>query len=212
MASEQTVYVVDDEGDVREAVRWLLESVGLTVALYGDPAAFVADALEAGEDGAGCALLDVRMPGMSGLEVQELLAHHGNPLPVIFFTGHADVPMAVRALKAGAFDFIEKPYNAHHLIETVQRALDEGERARQQRAMREAIRQRLDGLTQREWEVSWQVVQGQTNKEIARRLELSPRTVEVHRARAQEKLEAESTAGMVRMFMAWDPERAAGGE
>ena len=204
MTSARTVLVVDDDPDVRESIRWLLESIGMTVVAYGDPTAFLDDVREGRTDG-GCVLLDIRMPGMGGMEVQDWLRQQEVALPVIFLTGHGDVPVAVRALKNGAFDFIEKPYNAQHLIETVQRALDAGEQERQQRAMREAIRQRLNDLTQREWEVSRLVAEGRTNKEIAQQLEVSPRTVEVHRARAQDKLEAGSTAGLVRMLMAWDP-------
>jgi RNA polymerase sigma factor (sigma-70 family) len=211
MTGAHKLYVVDDDVDMRESIQWLLGSVGMTVLPYGDPAAFLDHVLEEGPEG-DCVLLDIRMPGMGGMEVHDWLRRQEVPLPVIFLTGHGDVPLAVRALQSGAFDFIEKPYNAQYLIETVQRALDAGEQERQQRAMRDAIRERLDELTQREWEVSWLVVQGHTNKEIARRLELSPRTVEVHRARAQDKLEAGSTAGLVRMLMAWDPQRAGAAE
>jgi RNA polymerase sigma factor (sigma-70 family) len=211
MTGAHKLYVVDDDVDMRESIQWLLGSVGMTVLPYGDPAAFLDHVLEEGPEG-DCVLLDIRMPGMGGMEVHDWLRRQEVPLPVIFLTGHGDVPLAVRALQSGAFDFIEKPYNAQYLIETVQRALDAGEQERQQRAMRDAIRERLDELTQREWEVSWLVVQGHTNKEIARRLELSPRTVEVHRARAQDKLEAGSTAGLVRMLIAWDPQRAGAAE
>lgn len=191
------VYVVDDDGGVLESVRWLLESVDLRVRTFDDPQAFM-EAFE--EDGPACLLLDIRMPGVSGLDVQDWLQEQGATVPVVFLTGHGDVPLAVRAMKSGALEFIEKPYNAQHLIETVQHAIEIHRRQRMEGARRGALRSRVEGLTPREREVARLVVHGLSNKAIAGQLGLSPKTVEVHRGRVMTKMRAKSSAELVQMI------------
>jgi FixJ family two-component response regulator len=201
MASEPdspVVFVVDDDEGVRESVRWLLESVNLAVEAYDDAQSFMSGF----QDGQpGVVLLDIRMPGASGLEVQEWLREQGVETPVVILTGHADVPAAVRAMKGGALDFIEKPYNAQSLIETVQRAIQEDLQRRESGSRRHELRGRIERLTSREGQVAKLVAKGYSNKAIARELDLSPKTVEVHRARVMDKMEAGSTAELVQMLV-----------
>jgi FixJ family two-component response regulator len=192
------VYVVDDDQGVRESVQWLLESVNLDVQAYDDAQSFMGGFKD---DRCGVILLDIRMPGASGLEVQEWLREQGVETPVVILTGHADVPAAVRAMKGGAMDFIEKPYNAQSLIETVQRAIQEDHQRRESGSRREELRGRIDRLTSREGQVAKLVAKGFSNKAIARELDLSPKTVEVHRARVMDKMEAGSTAELVQMLV-----------
>jgi FixJ family two-component response regulator len=201
MASEPdspVVFVVDDDEGVRESVRWLLESVNLAVEAFDDAQAFMSGFRD---DQPGVVLLDIRMPGASGLEVQEWLREQGVDTPVVILTGHADVPAAVRAMKGGALDFIEKPYNAQSLIETVQRAIQEDHQRRESGSRRHELRCRIDRLTGREGQVAKLVAKGYSNKAIARELDLSPKTVEVHRARVMDKMEAGSTAELVQMLV-----------
>lgn len=201
MASEPdspVVFVVDDDEGVRESVRWLLESVNLAVEAYDDAQAFMSGFRD---NQPGVVLLDIRMPGASGLEVQEWLREQGVETPVVILTGHADVPAAVRAMKGGALDFIEKPYNAQSLIETVQRAIQEDHQRRESGSRRHELRSRIDRLTGREGQVAKLVAKGYSNKAIARELDLSPKTVEVHRARVMDKMEAGSTAELVQMLV-----------
>lgn len=196
--SPGTVFVVDDDDDVRDALELLLLAEGLPSRSF----AGAADFLEAYEPSfSGCLVLDVRMPGMSGLELQERLRERAAVLPILFVTGHGDVPMAVRALRAGAFDFLEKPYDDQELLDRVREALEIGGRARRNREERAAVRRRLDTLTPRETEVMELVVEGCANKVVAGRLQLSQRTVEIHRAKVMEKMQASSLAHLVRMVM-----------
>lgn len=201
MASEDepTVFVVDDDDGVRGALGMLFRSVGLRVEAFASAHAFLA-AYRRGAP--GCLLLDVRMPGMSGLELQERLGSEGITLPVIILTGHGDVPMAVGAIKAGAFDFVEKPFNNQLLVERVQRAIElDAERCRES-AWRGEVANRLSRLTLREREVLTKVVAGLSNKAIAKELGITDRTVEIHRAKVMRKMEAGSLAELVRMTLA----------
>jgi FixJ family two-component response regulator len=197
MGIRQTVYVVDDEPAVRQSLRWLLESVGLAVVSFGSAQELLDH--EVADDGNSCLILDVRLPGMSGLELLEILEQRGIALPKLIITGHADVPMAVRAMKHGAVDFIEKPFSDQMLLERVHNALGKGaEEYRSRCAVRE-IQRNASGLTGREREVMELVVSGQANKQIAQRLGISQKTVEVHRARVMEKMQARGVAELVRM-------------
>lgn len=192
--SEQIVFVVDDDDAVRGSLRMLLDSVGLTSALFPSAAAFLA---EVSSEQGGCVLLDIRMPGMSGLELFEQMCAKGMRLPVIFITGHGDVPMAVRAIKKGAFDFLQKPFNDQDLLDRVQAALREDIARRNTNVERQSLCDRRDKLTPREREIMERVVAGQANKVIAIDLGLSERTVELHRAHVMEKMEVRSLAELV---------------
>jgi two-component system response regulator FixJ len=199
MVAEPVVFVVDDDQAMRNSIKWLIESVGLKVETYAS-----ADELLRGyyPGRAGCLLLDVRMPGMSGLELQEYLSRHHITLPIIIITGHGDVPMSVRAMKAGAVDFIEKPFNDELLLESIRSALAVDQRQREVQGQRSEIAARLAHLTPREHEVMHMVTEGRSNKEIAIALGVSAKTVEAHRARVMEKMQAHSLAELVRMVLA----------
>ena len=198
MAAQQTVYVVDDDAAMRKSLRWLVESVGLKVETYGSATEFL-DAVT--PDMIGCLILDVRMPGMSGLDLQEQLGEGGISLPAIIITGHADVPMAVRALKAGAYDFIEKPFNDQVLLERVQKALEAGEEDRFVEDRQKKIDAKIDTLTPRERQVMEMVVNGMANKQVAAELGLSEKTIEVHRKHVMDKMQAGNVADLIRMAM-----------
>jgi two-component system, LuxR family, response regulator FixJ len=196
--SEPTVFVVDDEADIRDALRMLLTSVKLKVETSGSARDFLSTYDPAR---AGCMILDVRMPGMSGPELQEQLrANHIN-IPVIIITGHGDVPTAVRTMKAGAIDVLEKPFSDDLLLERVYQALERDAAARTEQAEREKVAKRMARLTPREREVMSAIVQGKLNKVIAADLGLSTRTVEIHRARIMEKMEARSVSTLTRMVL-----------
>ena len=198
-APEPLVHVVDDEPAIRESLAMLLRSVGLQSRACGSAQAFLASWRPGGAE---CLVCDVRMPGMSGLELQETLKARNSQVPVVLITGHGDVAMAVRAMKAGASDFIEKPFNDQVLLDAVNRALV---RARDgQGAGRAEIEARVVSLTPREREVMLLVAEGRPNKVVATRLGLSTRTVEVHRAKVMEKLQAGSLAELVRMAILCD--------
>jgi two-component system, LuxR family, response regulator FixJ len=194
------VFVVDDEPAIRDSLAMLLRSVGLATRTFDGAQAFL-DAFQPVPN--ACLLADVRMPGMSGLELQETLRSRGLKVPVIVLTGHGDIAMAVRAMKAGAADFIEKPFNEQVLLDAVHRALAQGRAgAPQPSAVRAEIEARVATLTPREREVMLLVAEGRPNKVVATRLGLSTRTVEVHRAKAMEKMQARSLAELVRMAIA----------
>jgi two-component system response regulator FixJ len=199
MAQSPTVHVVDDDAAVRDSLRVLLESADLSVCTYESATAFL-EALSS--LGPGCVLTDVRMPGLDGLELQRRLTANGVRLPVIVMTGHADVPIAVEALKAGAADFLEKPFDDMQLLEAVRGALAVSQRTQDEAAATAHIAARLASLTPREREVLDKLVAGQPNKTIAYDLGSSPRTVEVHRARIMEKMGVRSLAELVRMTIA----------
>jgi two-component system response regulator FixJ len=196
MAEAPLVHVVDDDAAVRDSLRLLLESAGLPVQTYDSAAAFLTAAQSLG---VGCVLTDVRMPELDGLELQRRLAQLGVRMPVIVMTGHGDVPIAVEALKAGAADFLEKPFDDAQLLEAVSSALAASRRAGDEAAAIAEIITRLASLTPREREVMDRLVAGQPNKTIAYDLGSSPRTVEVHRARVMEKMGARSLPELVRM-------------
>lgn len=198
MSDDHCVYVVDDDQAMRESLQFLIESVGLCVRTFASADAFLGAYRS---DWSGCLLLDVRMPGMSGLELQAYLAKKSIRLPVIVITGHGDVAMAVRAMKAGAYDFIEKPFNDDALMNSLRSALENDDRARQLRARRADIAARIQDLTPREREVMDRVTDGQSNKEIASSLGVSAKTVEVHRSRVMDKMHADSLAELVRMVI-----------
>jgi two-component system, LuxR family, response regulator DctR len=204
-----TVYLVDDEDVVREALAWLLRTRRLLSDGYSSGEAFLAflaDKLEANAlpwpSGPSCLLLDVRMPGMSGLALFEQLVDKGllPVLPVIFLTGHADVPTAVAAVKRGAFDFVEKPFSNNALVDRIEQALDLSARALQARAHRDRRAHLLEGLTDREADVMQQVIAGRPNKLIADALGISVRTVEVHRARLFEKMGVKSAVELANLL------------
>jgi len=197
--SSQRVYVVDDDDAMRDSLVWLLESHGLSVEAFPNAEAFLQNSPEGMR---GCLVLDVRMPGMSGLELHDELVARGSRLPVIFVTGHGDVPMAVSALKKGATDFIEKPFSDQDMLRLVDQCL-EAERGRRAREDERAQRhERLESLTQREREVMGLVVAGKPNKLIADELGISIKTVEVHRARVMSKMAVGSVAELVSAVLA----------
>jgi two-component system response regulator FixJ len=202
---EPIVYIVDDEPAIRDSLALLLRSVGLASRAFPSAPAFLA-----GFDAAapGCLVADVRMPGMSGLELQEALRARQAALPVIIITGHGDIDLAVRAMKAGAADFIEKPFNEQVLLDAVHRALALRRPGESASAARGEIEARIATLTPREREVMLLVAEGRPNKVVATRLGLSTRTVEVHRAKVMEKLQARSLADLVRMAIACELMRA----
>ena len=197
--SEPTVFIVDDDEAMRESMTWLIESVGLKVQTYASADEF----LQSYYPGrAGCLLLDVRMPGMSGLELQKHLKDQQVAVPVIMITGHGDVPMAVRAMKAGAIDFIEKPFNDEQLLESIRTALAIDDTRRDEQSFKAEVASRLAHLTPRESEVMEMVTAGKSNKEIANLLNVSAKTVEAHRAKVMEKMQAGSLAELVRLVVA----------
>ena len=190
----RTIYVVDDDEAMRDSLRWLLESAGYGVASYASAERFLA-AYRPGRS--TCLVLDVRMPGLTGLELQQELNRRGTPLPIIFVTGHGDVPMAVDALKNGAFHFLEKPFKGERLLELVEQAASSGTPVEDERARRRCAAARLATLTQREREVMDLVVLGRKNRQIAETLGISIKTVEAHRAKAMEKMDVSSVAELV---------------
>jgi two-component system response regulator FixJ len=196
---EPTVFVVDDDEAMRESLTWLIESVGLKVESFASADEFLRSYYP-GQS--GCLLLDVRMPGMSGLELQTHLREQQLTVPVIIITGHGDVPMAVRAMKAGAVDFIEKPFNDEQLLESIRNALAIDDRLRDTQSFKAEVASRLSQLTPRESEVMEMVTAGKSNKEIANLLNVSAKTVEAHRAKVMEKMQASSLAELVRLVLA----------
>ena len=192
----QTIFVVDDDEAVRQSLALLIRSMGLEAEVFESAAAFL-EAYDAPRS--GCLLLDIRMPGMSGLELQEELQRRAIDLPVIFITGHGDVAMAVRAMKSGAVDFIEKPFNDQQLLDRINQSLELDRQARNARAERSSLAARIELLSPREREVMGRIVAGQANKVIAIELGLSERTVEIHRAKVMTKTGARSLAELVTM-------------
>ena len=192
------VYVVDDDVSVRNSLQWLLESVGIQTRVFADAQSFLA-AYQPGSP--GCLVLDVRMPGMSGLDLQQRLSALQIDLPVIIVTGHADVPMAIRAMKEGAADFIEKPYSDQVLLERIQAALesDVQEQARRDRVA--GVKAKFACLTQREKQIFDRIVAGKSNKTIAADLTISIKTVEVHRSRVMSKMQAGSLSELVKQAL-----------
>ncbi len=198
MSIEPTVFVVDDDEAVRKAMQLLLESVGLNGQAYPSAEDFLG---AYDSDRPGCLVLDVRMPGTSGLALQERLAAQGIDIPIIFITGHGDVPTSVRAMKAHAFDFIEKPFNDQDLLDRIHEAIEWDANTRQKRAKTAKIAALIDSLTTREREVMGMIVDGKASKVMAAELKISEKTVQTHRARVMEKMHAKSVADLVRMVL-----------
>jgi FixJ family two-component response regulator len=195
------VFVVDDDEAVRSSLRLLLKSLGIPAVTHGSASEFLA-AYDAEQP--GCIILDVRMPGMSGLELQDELNRLGAIIPVIFITGHGDVPMAVEAMQHGAVDFLQKPFSDKDLTDRIQRAIAADNRNRMLLGQKDRVRAHLAALTRREMQVLQLVTLGKSNKVIAGDLGVSQRTVEIHRAHLMEKMGATSLAHLVRMTMIAD--------
>ncbi|MGO9994052.1 MAG: response regulator transcription factor [Steroidobacteraceae bacterium] len=191
-----TVYVIDDDDGMRRALSLLLSTVGYRTLAFANPSDFLA---HFDPDTHGCLVLDIRMPGMSGLELQQHLNRTGSMLPVIFITGHGDVPMAVQAMKEGAFEFIQKPFRDQDLLDRINHSLQQDAENRASLARRAEVVRRLESLTPRERQVMALVVDGAANKVIAIDLDLSERTVEIHRAKVMEKMGARSVAHLVKL-------------
>jgi len=194
-----TVYIVDDDQAIRHAMELLMRSVGLDYEIFHSGDEFLASHTK---DRAGCLVLDIRMPGLGGLELQEKLNELSSTLPIIFITGHGDVPMAVEAMQKGAVDFIQKPFRDQELLDQISEALKTDQQRRSARDQKAEVLDRVEKLTKREREVMDLVITGKPNKVIAYELGVSQRTVEIHRARVMEKMEARSLADLVRMHLA----------
>ena len=193
-----TVYVVDDDDAVRDSLGLLLRSAGLSTQDYPSAETFLDDF---NNDMIGCLVLDIRMPGMNGLELQARLAQRKSTLPIVFITAHGDIPMAVEALRMGALDFVQKPFDDTEIVGKVNAAMEDGQRHHQEEVRRNVVRERLSTLTARERHVMDQVVQGKANKVIASDLSISQRTVEIHRARVMGKMKVTSLAQLVRAVL-----------
>lgn len=196
MPEDATIYVVDDDASVRTALRRLLGSVGLPCQTFGNAEEFLKASRS---DGPQCLVLDVRLPGPSGLDLQRELAGLERPLPIIFITGHGDIPVTVRAMKAGASEFLTKPVREQELLEAIRKALERDREVHRQRAEGVRLRRRYDDLTPRERQVMRLVVTGLLNKQVAAELGISEKTVKVHRAQVMQKMHAGSLAELVRM-------------
>lgn len=194
MNAQLVIYVIDDDQGVRESTCALLVSAGYVVRGYSSASTFLASS----PPQSGCLITDARMPDMDGLELQEELVRRGIGIPVIIMTGHGDVPLAVRAMKAGAMDFLEKPFDDETMLGSIRRALDLGQRAQSQMAEAQAAQQLLALLTPRERHVLDQLIAGRSNKVAAFELGISPRTIEIHRARIMDKMNARSLSDLVR--------------
>jgi FixJ family two-component response regulator len=196
--TQQTVYVVEDDEAVRDSLELLLKSDGKPVKTYDNANAFLKDY---SEKMAGCIVLDIRMPGMDGMELQRKLNEKHSILPIIFVTGHGDVPMAVDAMKEGAVDFIQKPYREEALLQKIEAALEQDKEQRKTLGEKQEILRRVKSLTPREHEIMDRMIAGQANKVIAIELEISQRTVEIHRSRVMHKMGTHSLAHLVRMVL-----------
>ena len=197
---EPTVFIVDDDSAMRDSLQWLLKTVGLRVEAFDSAAEFLA---EFASDGPGCLIFDVRMPGTSGLDLYEDLVGRGVSMPVVFITAFADVPMAIRAMKSGAVEFIEKPFNRQTLLEKVQRAIRDDMERHRLTTESDSIRARFLKLTDKEREVLKMVKEGLPNKAMATLLEISPRAVEMRRASLMKKLGARSLVELMRLTIAY---------
>lgn len=190
-----TVFIIDDDADFRESVQWLLESTRHTIKSYASAQEF----LDTYDQRPGCLLLDVRMPEINGLALQQIMQERDIRLPVIILTGHGDVPMAVSAMKNGALDFLEKPFDDDVLLKLVDKGMQEAEQRFSEQSQELELREFYDTLSRREREVMELVVAGNSNREIAETLGISPKTVEVHRSRVMSKMRAENLAQLVQM-------------
>jgi two-component system response regulator FixJ len=193
-----TVFIVDDDAAIRFAMQALMDSVNIKHEIFGSADEFLE---KVSDQRPGCLVLDIRMPGLGGLELQEELIKRDSTLPIIFITGHGDVPMAVEAMQKGAVDFIQNPFRDQELLDRIREALATDEERREAQQQHAEVATRLDRLTKREREVFDLVVTGKPNKVIAYELGVSQRTVEIHRARVMEKMQARSLADLVKMHM-----------
>jgi FixJ family two-component response regulator len=194
--ADAVVIIIEDDASMREAILTLIETVGLNGHMYASGQEFLQ---HAPPDGPSCLVLDVRLPGLSGLNLQRELAMRGMDIPIIFITGHGDIPMSVQAMKAGAVEFLTKPFRDQDLLDAIAQALERDRAARRQRADMTALRQRYDMLTAREREVMRLTVAGLLNKQIASELGTSEKTVNIQRGRMMQKMQADSIAALVRI-------------
>ena len=194
--TEATVFIVDDDAQVRESLKDLIRSVGLRVELFASAQEFLR---AQHPDGPTCLVLDVRMPGLSGLDLQKQASEAGLEIPIIFITGHGDIPMTVRAMKAGAIEFLSKPFRDQDLLDAIQQALQRSRKAREQQAVTKELRRRFASLTSRQREVMERVVAGLINKETGAELGISEKTVKIQRHQVMEKMGARSLPELVRM-------------
>lgn len=198
-----SVFIVEDDDAVRDSLQLMLESVGREVQAFANADDFLQ---VYHPDLAGCVVLDIRMPGMNGMELQRKLNELNSILPIIFVTGHGDVPMAVEAMQQGAVDFVQKPYREQELLDKISQAMEMDQENRSSLQQKQLIMSRMQELTPRERDVMKLMVEGKANKVIAIDLDISQRTVEIHRARVMEKLNANSLAHLVRMYLAVESE------
>ena len=194
--SEKIVFVVDDDESMRVALTYLFQSMNLRVEVFSKASAFLESKLP---DIASCLVLDIRLPDVNGLEFQDVLAKAGIHMPIVFMTGHGDIPMSVKAMKAGAIDFLPKPFRDQDILDAVMRAFDQDRRRRDEEKAVSQLRHLFQSLTRREREVLSLVISGLMNKQIAHRLEVSEITVKIHRGQVMRKMEARSLADLVRM-------------
>ncbi len=203
LSEQPIIYIVDDDPDVRDSLRLLLEASDMRVETFDSALTF----LDQTHEPVSCLVTDVRMPGMDGLALQEELARRKDSIPVIVMTGHADVPLAVKAMRAGAIDFLEKPFEEDALVTSVRRALEQRSLSLSRSSASQTAQEHLSHLTERERQVLDLLVVGKPNKVIAYELDISPRTVEIHRARVMEKVHARSLADLVRLALAAKDEK-----
>jgi two-component system response regulator FixJ len=198
MDANQTVHIVDDDSDVADSMSMLLESTGLRTQQYHSAEEFLRNPID---HLMGCLILDVRMPDMNGLDLHQEIKRSNPNLPVVFVTGHGDVPMAVQAMKNGALEFLQKPFRDQEFIDCVNRALKTNSKALNGLNRRRSIQMRIESLTKREYEIMRLIAEGNITKVVAVKLNISPRTVEIHRARTMEKMQAKTLAQLVQMVV-----------
>ena len=207
MKPNQTVYIIDDDSDVADSMSMLLESTGLRTQQYHSAEEFLKNPIDLLM---GCLILDVRMPDMNGLDLHQEIKRNNANLPVVFVTGHGDVPMAVQAMKNGAVEFLQKPFRDQEFIDCVNRALKANSEALNYLKRRRSIQARIDSLTKREHEIMRLIAAGNITKAVAAKLNISPRTVEIHRARTMEKMQAKTLAQLVQMVVEVEHQETAG--